>query len=106
LRRCRRKFRASDKQRILEAVDRATEPGDIGRILRREGLYHSQLSRWRKERTEGITQGLSGKPRGAKGKSVKALQQENRKLQREKTRLEKQLRRAEIIIEFQKYQEV
>jgi transposase-like protein len=98
----KRKFSARDKQRILEAVDRATAPGDIGRILRREGLYHSQLSRWRKERAEGITQGLSGKPRGAKGKSVSALQQENRKLQREKARLEKQLRRAEIIIEFQK----
>ena len=98
----KRKFSASDKQRILEATDRATKPGDIGRILRREGLYHSQLTRWRKERAAGIATGLAGKPRGAKGPSVKALQQENRKLQRQKARLEKALKRAEIIIEFQK----
>src|SRR2546428_11966607 len=46
----RRRFRASDKQRILEAVDQATEPGAVGRILRREGIYHSQLSKWRQQR--------------------------------------------------------
>ena len=98
----RRKYSASDKQRILEAVDQAIEPGDVGRILRREGLYHSQLSRWRQQRQSGISAGLADKARGAKGPSVKTLQQENRKLQREKTRLEKQLKRAETIIEFQK----
>src|SRR5256885_6516299 len=45
----RRRFSASDKQRILEAVDQATEPGAVGRILRREGIYHSQLSKWRQQ---------------------------------------------------------
>jgi transposase-like protein len=98
----RRRFSSSDKQRILAAVDQATEPGAVGRILRREGIYHSQLSKWRQQRAAAITAGLSDKPRGAKGPGVKSLQQENRKLQRENARLHKQLHRAEIIIEFQK----
>ncbi len=98
----RRRFRASDKQRILEAVDQATEPGAVGRILRREGIYHSQLSKWRQQRAAGISAGLADKARGAKGPSAKSLQQENHKLQRECVRLRKQLSRAEIIIEFQK----
>ena len=98
----RRRFSAHDKHRILEAVDQATEPGAVGRILRREGIYHSQLSQWRQQRAAGVTVGLGEKPRGAKGPGVKTLQQENRKLQRENVRLHKQLHRAEIIIEFQK----
>ncbi|MGH8525286.1 MAG: transposase, partial [Gammaproteobacteria bacterium] len=97
-----RRFSASDKQRILAAVDQASEPGAVGRILRREGIYHSQLSKWRQQRTAGITAGLGEKPRGAKGPNVKSLQQENHKLQRENVRLQKELQRAEIIIEFQK----
>ena len=98
----RRRFSASDKRRILEAVDQASEPGAVGRILRREGIYHSQLSKWRQQRAEGISAGLADKARGAKGRSAKSLQQENHKLQRECVRLRKQLSRAEIIIEFQK----
>ncbi len=98
----RRKFSASDKRRILTAVDQASEPGEVGRILRREGIYHSQLSKWRQQRAEGIELGLSEKQRGAKGPNVKTLQQENRKLQRENARLHKEMKRAEIIIEFQK----
>lgn len=98
----RRRFRASDKQRILAAVDQASEPGAVGRILRREGIYHSQLSKWRQQRAEGISTGLADKTPGAKGPSAKSLQQENRKLQRECDRLRQQLSRAEIIIEFQK----
>jgi transposase-like protein len=98
----RRRFSASDKRRILAAVDQASEPGEIGRILRREGIYHSLLSKWRQQRAEGIELGLSEKARGVKGPSVKMLQEENRKLQRQKTRIEEELRRARIIIEFQK----
>jgi transposase len=98
----RRKRSASEKRRILAAVDQASEPGEIGRILRREGIYHSQLSKWRKQRAEGIELGLSEKARGVKGPSVKTLQEENRKLKRRQARLEEELRRARIIIEFQK----
>jgi len=98
----RRRFSASDKQRILAAVDQASEPGAVGRILRREGIYHSQLSQWRQQRAAAITAGLGNQPRGVKGPGVKTLRQENRKLQRECVSLRKQLSRAEIIIEFQK----
>jgi transposase len=98
----RRRFSASEKRRILAAVEQASEPGEVGRILRREGLYHSQLSKWRQQLAAGIELGLSQKPRGVKGPNVQTLQQENRKLQRQKTRLEEELRRARIIIEFQK----
>ena len=98
----RRRFSASQKRRILEAVDQASEPGEIGRILRREGIYYSHLSKWRQQRAQGIDLGLSEKARGVKGPSVKSLQEENRKLQRQKARLEEELRRARIIIEFQK----
>jgi transposase-like protein len=83
-------------------VDQASEPGEIGRILRREGLYHAQLSKWRRQRAQGIDLGLSEKARGVKGPSVKTLQEENRKLKRQQARLEEELRRARIIIEFQK----
>lgn len=98
----RRRFSASNKQRILAAVDQATEPGEIGRILRRECIYHSRLSKWRQQRAAGIDLVLSEKARGAKGPNPKSLQQENQKLQRENARLRKELSRAEIIIEFQK----
>ena len=60
----RRRFSASKKRRILAAVGQASEPGEIGRILRREGIYHSLLSKWRQQRAEGIELGLSEKPRG------------------------------------------
>jgi len=83
-------------------VDHASESGAVGRILRREGLYHSQLSKWRQERAAGINAGLAGKQHGAKGPGSKVLVQENRKLQRENARLRKQLSKAEIIIDFQK----
>jgi transposase-like protein len=69
-----------DKRRILAAVDQASEPGEIGRILRREGIYHAQLSKWRRQRAQGIDLGLSEKARGVKGPSLKSLQDENRKL--------------------------
>src|SRR5947207_4027266 len=59
----RRRFSSSDKQRILEAVDQATEPGAVGRILRREGIYHSQLSKWRQQRAAGISVGLRSEER-------------------------------------------
>ena len=97
----RRQFTVADKLRILDETDRC-EPGQLGAILRREGLYSSHLSKWRQQRAAGVTAGLGDKPRGATGRSVKSLQQENRKLQRRNVRLHQQLHRAEIIIEFQK----
>jgi transposase-like protein len=55
----RRRFSAKYKLRILEAADACTKPGELGALLRREGLYTSHLSQWRKQRREGALAALS-----------------------------------------------
>ena len=62
----RRQFTAEYRLRILEEADRCTRPGEVGRLLRREGLYSSHLTAWRKARRNGSLQGLRPKKRGAK----------------------------------------
>ena len=62
----RRQFSAEYRLRILEEADRCTEPGEVGRLLRREGLYSSHLSSWRKARRQGSLRGLTPNKRGAK----------------------------------------
>jgi transposase-like protein len=96
----RRQFSAEYKLRIVREADACTEPGQIGSLLRREGLYSSYLSKWRQQREEGQLQALSTKKRGRKGQdpSVAELAQ----LQRENERLRTRLERAEIIIDVQK----
>ncbi len=93
----RRRFGASYKLKILEEVDR--NPGRSGAILRREGLYSSHLSAWRKQRENGALKAL-GKKRGPRGKSAEQVQLE--KLQRDKARLERELFKARAIIDAQK----
>ena len=93
----RRRFSASYKLKVLEEVDR--NPGQSGAILRREGLYSSHLSVWRRQRERGALKAL-GKKRGPKGKSAEQLQLE--KLQRDKARLERELFKARAIIDAQK----
>jgi transposase-like protein len=97
----RRTFTAEYKQRILAEVDGATQPGAIGALLRREGLYSSHLVTWRRERQAGILKGLMPHKRGPKSKQ-NPLEQENEKLRRENQRLTEQLRKAEIVIDVQK----
>ncbi len=96
----RRQFAAKYKLRIVREADACTEPGQIGSLLRREGLYSSYLSTWRQQRAEGQLQALSSKKRGRKGQdpSVEELAQ----LQRENERLRIRLEQAEIIIDVQK----
>jgi transposase-like protein len=96
----RRQFTAEYKLRIVREADACTEPGQIGSLLRREGLYSSYLSTWRQQRAEGQLQALSSKKRGRKGQdpSVEELAQ----LQRENERLRIRLEQAEIIIDVQK----
>jgi transposase-like protein len=94
----RRQFSAAYKARILEEVDRS--PGQTGAILRREGLYSSHLTSWRKQRRKGTLKALSAKKRGRKGKSEAEL--ENEKLRRENARLQRELERAQVIIDTQK----
>jgi transposase len=96
----RRKFSAEYKRRILEEADHCTEPGQIGALLRREGLYSSHLSTWRRQREHGLIQALSPKKRGRKRKDE--LEREVAKLQRENERLQTSLEQAEMIIEVQK----
>ena len=93
----RRRFSASYKLKILEEVDRS--PGQAGAIVRREGLYSSHLSAWRRQREQGALKAL-GKKRGPKGKSAEQAQLE--KLQRHNARLERELFKARAIIDTQK----
>jgi len=98
----RRKFSAQYKLRILQLADGCTEPGSLGRLLRREGLYSSNPTPWRRQRDQGIFQGLQPVKRGRKPKEPNPLLPELEKLRKENVRLEKRLKRAELIIEVQK----
>jgi transposase-like protein len=97
----RRTFTAEYKLRILAEADAATQPGAIGALQRREGLYSSHLVTWRRERQAGILKGLTPHKRGPKSKRS-PIEEENQKLRRENERLTEQLRKAEIVIDVQK----
>ena len=98
----RRRFSAKEKLRILEEADACTEPGEIGALVRREGIYTSYLSRWRRARDRGQLDGLRGKKRGPKRTVDQELAEENEALKRENERLRVRLEQAETIIEVQK----
>ncbi|WP_299982465.1 hypothetical protein [Desulfobacula sp.] len=98
----RRNFTASYKLRILQAVDNCTESGQIGRLLRREGLYSSNLTAWRRARDNGLLQAMSPQKRGRKLKEKNPLTGEVARLQKDKRNLEHKLKQAELIIEAQK----
>lgn len=96
----RRRFSKEYKLRVLEQADRCKKPGEVGALLRREGLYSSHLTTWREQRREGTLKEL-GRKRGPKPKRT-SEQIELEKLQRENERLRERLRKAEKIIEAQK----
>ena len=96
----RRKFSAEYKWRMLEEADSCTEAGQVGTLLRREGLYSSHLSTWRRQRERGLLEGLSPRKRGRKRKDE--LEREVVRLRRENERLQDSLEQAEMIIEVQK----
>ena len=98
----RRKFTAEYKMRILAEADRCTAPGEIGALLRREGLYHSNLSRWRRMRDEETLGALKPKKRGPEPDPVVPFKKRIADLERENERLRKQLTQAETIIDVQK----
>ena len=95
----RRQFTAEYRLRILLEADRCTERGQIGALLRREGLYSSHLSKWRQQRERGQLQALSSKRRG---KSQDPSAEKVAQLQRDNERLRARLEQAEIIIDVQK----
>jgi transposase-like protein len=96
----RRKFSAEYKWRMLEEADSCTEAGQVGTLLRREGLYSSHLSTWRRQRERGLLEGLRPRKRGRKRKDE--LEREVVRLRRENERLQDSLEQAEMIIEVQK----
>jgi transposase len=98
----RRIFTAADKLRILAETDRAANTGGISAILRREGLYSSALTDWRRQRAAGVFDALTPARRGRKATVPNPLAAEMATLQRDHARLTRRLARAEAIIEVQK----
>ena len=96
----RRRFTAKYKLRILEEADACQAPGEVGALLRREGLYSSQLTQWRRARREGSLKALS-KPRGPKGRRRDEAAVENEQLRKENARLRRRLEQANTILEIQ-----
>jgi transposase-like protein len=96
----RRTFTAEYKLRIVEEADACTEAGQIGALLRREGLYSSHLSKWRQLRQDGQLRALSAKKRGRKAQDSSVA--ELAKLRHENERLRARLEQAEMIIDVQK----
>ena len=98
----RRRFTVEYKAKILAEADVCTEAGQLGELLRREGLYSSHLTTWRRLRDVGVLAGLTPKRRGRKAKRKNPLADEVTRLRRENDRLKEQLRQAELIIDVQK----
>jgi transposase-like protein len=98
----RRNFTVGYKLRILQQADSCVEPGQIGQLLRREGLYSSNLTTWRKQRDHGLLHAMAPKKRGRKNKEKNPLASRVAQLEKQNQRLEQKLRRAELIIEAQK----
>ena len=98
----RRRFTAKYKLHILEEADRCNGAGELGALLRREGLYSSYLSRWRRQRDQGQLQALASKKRGRKNAARDQRAEELVELRRENQRLQLRLQQAETIIEVQK----
>jgi transposase-like protein len=95
----RRRFTAEYKLRILREVDRAKEPGEVGAILRREGLYSSLVSVWRRDRDRVAKAGLTARKRGPK---AKAKDPKVKQLEREIAKLRRRNERVELMLSIQK----
>ena len=98
----RRRFTAEYKRRILREADACTEPGAIGALLRREGLYSSNLTTWRAQRERGELAGLTPKKRGPAPKPKNPLAAKVAALEREVTRYKVRAERAEALVDLQK----
>lgn len=98
----RRRFGGAYKLEILQAADACTEPGEIGALLRREGLYSSHLSKWRRQRDAAALAGLRPRKRGRKPRPVDPQAKRIVQLERENERLQRKLVQAETIIDVQK----
>ncbi|MCP3914864.1 MAG: helix-turn-helix domain-containing protein [bacterium] len=97
----RRRFNAAYKLRIVGEADACAKPGEIGALLRREGLYSSHLMDWRRARDQGQLEALAPRRRGPKPDPDRPLIKRNAQLERENARLRKKLEVAETILEVQ-----
>lgn len=100
----RRYFTAAEKLRILDEADRCKEDGQLGALLRREGLYSSHISNWRAERRAGALVALAARKRGRKGPDpeIRKAQEENQRLRKENERLKRDLDYAKLLLDIQK----
>jgi transposase len=98
----RRRFTAEYKLRIVREADACTGSGELGALLRREGLYSSHLTTWRRQRDAGALSALTPKKRGRPAVVTSPLARRVAELERDKAKLERRLKRAETIIEVQK----
>ncbi len=98
----RRRFTAEEKRRILKEVDGCTQRGELGAILRREGIYSSLLSTWRAAAKRRELEALAPKKRGPKPQAVDPSARKLVEAEREIARWKKRAERAETIVEFQK----
>lgn len=98
----RRTYTAAYKLRILQQVDACTVPGNVSALLRREGLYSSHLTEWRRSRERGALHALEPVKRGPKAKILDPQAIELAKLRKEHARVTERLRQAELIIDVQK----
>ena len=97
----RRRFTAEYKRGIVREADRCTHPGEIGALLRREGLYSSHLTTWRAARDRGELAGLASKPRGPKVTPADPRDKKIAELEREVGRQSKRAERAEALVDVQ-----
>ncbi len=95
----RRLFSPEYRLRILREADGCRAPGEVGALLRREGLYSSHLTLWRRQREAGALSGMRARKRGPKERMVDPRV---RQLEKENARLQRRLKQAETIIEIQK----
>ena len=98
----RRTFTAEFKRRVVEEAEACRQPGEVGALLRRQGLYSSHLVAWRRQWKAGSLAGLAPRKRGRTPQALNPLAATVAKLERDKARVEQRLKQAETIIEFQK----
>ena len=98
----RRRFPGAYKRRVLKEAEACNETGQVGALLRREGLYSSHLTVWRRQAEQGTLEALSPRRRGPKGQRPNPLSKRVEVLEKENRHLRHQLKQAEMIIEVQK----
>lgn len=98
----RRFFNKADKQRILQAADRCSAPGEIGALMRREGVYSSSLSTWRRQRAAAEQAALAPRKRGPKPAADRDQVLQIARLTRDNDRLQNRLDKALFVIEVHK----